>query len=112
MRARIRSPRCSCSLCFGVYPGEGFFGVLGMRVDVLFLSAFLIPLLQARRDDKVNPPLLPPDIRCLSASLRAGRTEGNPSEGISFLKPSQKTVCADETEPPCLIFGQGWDAIR
>ena len=66
----------------------------------------------ARRDDKPTSPPLPPDIRCLFASLGAWRIEGNPSEGISFVKPSQRGVCADETEPPCLIFGQGGDAIR
>lgn len=45
-------------------------------------------------------------IGCLFTSVGAGRIEGNPSEGISFLKPSQKGVWVDETEPPCTIFAR------
>ena len=88
MRARMRSPRCICSLCSGVYAGDDFFDDLGLRVGVLTLSAFLIPFLRARHggDARMTSPPLPPDIRCLFASLWAWRIEGNPSEGISFMK--------------------------
>ena len=45
MRARMRSPRCIRSRCSAVYAGDDFLGEPGMRVGVLFLSAFLIPIL-------------------------------------------------------------------
>ena len=87
MRARMLSPRCNCSLCFGVYAGDDFSGELRLRVDVLALPAFLIPLLQARHGGMTSRSLpLPPDIWYLLTSVRAWRTKRYPSEGISFLK--------------------------
>ncbi len=85
MRARMRSPRCIRSRCPAVYAVDDCFGELGMRVDSIFLPAFLIPLLLARRDDKMTSPPLPPDIWCLCASLGVWRIEGYPLEGISFV---------------------------
>ena len=49
MRARMRSPRCIRSRCSAVYAVDEFLGELGLPVDVLSLSALLIPLLLAWR---------------------------------------------------------------
>ena len=61
MRAKMRSPRCIRSRCSAVFAVDDFFGELGMRVDGLFLSALLIPLLLAWRGGMEGSPLR----RCL-----------------------------------------------
>ena len=47
MRARIRSPRCSCSRCLGVYATAVRLGGAGTHVLFLLL-VLVIPLLQSR----------------------------------------------------------------
>ena len=47
--ARMRSPACICARCPAVCAADDIPGELEMRVDVLFLSAFLMPILLTRR---------------------------------------------------------------
>ena len=66
MRARMHSPRrirCGCSAAYAV---DDFFGEPGKRVDVLLLSALLIPPIPAWRGGMTNCSLC----RCLRLSDR------------------------------------------